>query len=203
MALEYNDWGNAPRANPLRVACEARGIGFAIWMTRGFSAAEARQATVESGARGFIAEGEVPAEFTNGAPNPQAQNWPELAWELEGLDGVQKAVATSWAPFQRWEQTALGPKLLPAPEKAKALIEARWHCMPYVYTAENPSDNIPEKVAYARHFTHERAPSVLGPGEGWYEIEPVLGTYGGFELEDFPERDECIAWSAWDAGELF
>lgn len=192
--MQYNDYGNQGRAADVRRYVEERGDTFTIWMTRDFSAAEARGAVLATGASGFVAEGEIPA-YANGAPNPQAQDWQELADALADLP-CQKAVATSYAPFQ-------GPMNAPEAELAKPLIDAGWHLIPYVYPAETAGDSIPRKAFYADHYTHEARPDLFDPGEGWYHIEPVLGCYSGehgsFAVDDFPERDQCIGWSVWAA----
>lgn len=193
--MEYNDFGNQGRAALVRQHVESHGDTFAIWMTRDFTAAEARGAVLASGAKGFVAEGEIPAYQGDGTPNPQAQDWPALVAALADLD-IDKAVATSYSPFR-------GPSGQPMAELAKPLIDAGWHLKPYVYPAENVNDSIPGKVAYARHFTHEARPDLFDDGEGWYEIEPVLGAYdgpgGNFDLADFPERDTLRGWSCWAA----
>lgn len=192
--MEYNAYGNQGRAADVRAAVEARGDTFTIWMTRDFTAAEARGAVLATGASGFVAEGEIPA-YAQGQPNPQAQDWQELADALADLP-IQKAVATSYSPFQ-------GPTHGPEAELAKPLIDDGWHLIPYVYPAENAGDNIASKAQYAQHFTHEARPDLLDPGEGWYNVEPVLGCYSGahgsFTVDDFPLREECIGWSVWAA----
>lgn len=192
--LEYNDYGNQGRAADVRQHVEAQGDTFGIWMTRDFSAAEARGAVLATGASFFVAEGEIPA-YAQGQPNPQAQDWPELVDALADLP-IQKAVATSYAPFQ-------GPTNAPMAELAKPLIDDGWHLLPYVYPAEEPGASIPGKAFYATHYTHEARPDLFDPGEGWYHIEPVLGAYSGphgsYTVKSFPERDECVGWSVWAA----
>jgi hypothetical protein len=184
----------------VRDACHALSIPFSIWMTRDFTAAQAQAAVATTLCDGFIAEAEIPAQMHGGGTNPQAQNWAELAVALEPFD-CDKAVATSFAPFQKW----IGGQLLPAPELAKPLIERGWTCMPYVYPAENPGDSVAGKLDYCRHFTHEAAPSILDPGEGWYEPEMVLGVYGGKTLDspEFNGKRSLAGFSVWDAGEEF
>ena len=198
--LQYNQFGNAVRATAVRDACEQTNgrVGFAIWMTRNFTAAEARAAVIASGARGFVAEAEIPAQHPDGSPNAQAQDWPALVAALADL-GVDCAVATSWAPFQVWSQG----RTLPAAELAAPLIKAGWYVMPYVYPAENPSDTVASQVDYARHFTHEARPDVLSPGENWYDPEPVLGCYQGKTLDssEFAGWESCASISIWDAGD--
>jgi hypothetical protein len=182
----------------MRSACaQTNGrVSFAIWMTRGFVASDARAAALTSGAQGFISEGEIPAYRGDGSPNPQAQDWPALVAALADLR-IDCAVATSWSPFQ-------GPTHAPAPELAAPLIKAGWKVMPYVYPAENAGASVAKAEFYATHYTHEQAPSVLGPGEGWYDPEPVLGCYGGKTLQsaEFTGWRDCASVSIWDAGEV-
>lgn len=198
--MQANAHGNLSLMLEWRDACNRKGIKLGPWMTRSgqegidfeFSAAEARRACLESGAQLFVAEGEIPA-YSGGQPNPQAQNWPELVNELSDLP-IPKAVGTSWSPFT----DATG---LPDATKAKALIEAGWHVLPYVYPAEQNGVTIWQQKQYARHYTHEAAPTVLAPGVGWYETEPVLGCYSGefgaFTIDDFPGRKDFIGHSVW------
>lgn len=196
MLLEYNAFGNAARATALRDACRATGrLGFGIWMTRDFTAAQARAAVVATAPDGFVAEAEIPAYRGDGTPNPQAQDWPALVAALADLP-VDRAVATSWGPFRRGG--------LPAADLAAPLIKAGWHVLPYVYPAENPSDSVAEALFYATHFTHEARPDVLDDGEGWYAPEPVLGCYGGKTLDspEFGGWRTCASASIWDAGEV-
>lgn len=194
IVMEWNDYGNWARGDEMRDACDAEGLAFTIWMTRDFSAADARAAVIASRCTGIVSEGEIPA-YAQGQPNPQAQDWVELDQALSDLP-IAKGVATSWSPFQ-------GPDGKPAPAIAKPLIEAGWHCLPYVYPAESPGASIDRAAFYASHFTHEAAPGVLAPGQGWYAIEPVLGcysgAYGSFTLDDFPGRHDCLGWSVWAA----
>lgn len=193
--LEYNDYGNAARASDVRQAVEALGDAFAIWMTRNFSATEARAAVISSGAKGFIAEGEIPA-YAQGSPNPQAQDWPALVDALKDLP-IDKGVATSYAPFQ-------GPDNAPMAELAKPLIDNGWHCLPYVYPAEEAGATPEGKQAYALHYTHEARPDLFVQGQGWYNIEPLLGCYAGMfgdysDINNFQTRNSyrsCHIWAA-------
>lgn len=173
-------------------------------MTRNFTGPMARDIVATFSPKVFIAEGEIPAEHPDGSPNSQAQDWADLDFHLSGFD-IDKAVATSFAPFQKWRNG----QLLPAPEKAKVLIDNGWYCLPYVYPAESLGDSVAGKLAYCRHFTHEAAPTVLAPGKGWYRPEPVLGTYCGingcFTLASpqFAGKEVNGGYSIWDAGEQF
>jgi hypothetical protein len=178
-------------------------------MTRPFTGQMARAVVQEFEPVAFIAEAEIPAENPDGTPYPPAQDWADLDFHLSDLP-IDKSVATSFAPFQKWRPDHNGiMRLLPAPEKAKVLIENGWYCQPYVYPAESLGDTVAGKLAYATHFTHEAAPNVLEPGQGWYRPEPVLGTYCGawgcFELNSpaFNGKETCAGYSIWDAGEEF
>jgi len=182
VTLEYNDSNNAARAPAVKAACDAAGLIFTIWMTRNFTAAEARQAVVESGAKGFIAEAEIPSENPPGVPNPQAQNWPELIFELSDLN-IHKAVVTNFAPFVHWDGA-------PFPEKAAPLIDAGWHCMTECYLSEAPL------------ATPERTNFYAITNLGWSETQPVLGIYGGKTYSDYPTRDNYRNWSVWDANSV-
>ncbi len=139
-------------------------------------------------------------------PNPQAQDWEELADVFSQRPDVDKAVGTSWSPFQKYAKNEAGQWLVvPAPEYAKSLIEAGWYCLPYVYPAETPTHSVAGALFYAKNYTHEAAPQVLGLGVGWYYPEPVLGCYGGFKLDSpvFAGKETCAGYSIWDAGEIF
>lgn len=158
---------------------------------------------------GFVAEGEVPGQNPDGTPNPQAQNWPELQWMLEDVP-CDKAVATSWSPFQKFVDLPGGGRgAVPAPETARVLIRHGWKVMPYVYPAEHKGVTVASMLQYARHHTYEEAPGVFDPGEGWYTPEPVAGVYCGvhgcFTLEspNFNGIENCAGFSVWDAGEEF
>lgn len=131
--------------------------------------------------------------------NPQAQDWADLAFHLSDL-GIDCAVGTSWAPFQKYERDPNSGswRVAPAPEFAKPLTDDGWYVMPYVYPAENKTDTVARATFYATHF-----PAWSG------KAEPVCGTYCGphgcFTLDDpvFDGRDNCPGWSVWDAGEAF
>lgn len=194
--MEYNDYGNQARVNEVREAVEALGDSFSIWMTRNFTAVEARAAVLHSGAKGFVAEGEIPA-YAGGMPNPQAQDWHSLVNALADLP-IDKAVATSYAPFQ-------GASNGPMAELAKPLIDAGWHLLPYVYPAENPGDTIEGKAQYAEHYTHDARPDLFDAGVGWYHIEPLCGAYAGAHgdysdiSQSFPTRDNYRSTHFWAA----
>lgn len=170
-------------------------------MTRDFTAAMARSAVVQSGVDIFIAEGEIPAQLNQGGTivaNPQAQDWADLAFHLADL-GIDCAVGTSWAPFQKYVPEGGGHILVPAPEFAKPLTDDGWYVLPYVYPAETPSHTVYAAKQYALHY-----PEWSG------QEEPVLGTYSGAHGDyhslasaPFDGKDTCPGWSVWDAGEQF
>ena len=189
--------------------CERDGtIAAGPWMTRDFTAAMARAAVTQCGAHLFVAEGEIPAQMIdssgNVVSNPQAQDWADLAFHLSDL-GIDRAVATSWAPFQKYVWSTPGGeqlptlKLVPAPEFAKPLTDDDWYVLPYVYPAETPTHSVAGAKQYAQHY----------PDWAGHE-EPVLGTYSGpfgdfgdLDSAPFTGRDTCAGWSVWDAGEQF
>lgn len=178
VCMEHNDFNNAARSTAVKQAVEANGDVFTIWMTRPFTAAQARQACVESGASGFSAEAEIPSEDENG-PKPEAQNWPELIHELDDLP-IPKSVMTNFAPFVHHDNT-------PWPEKAKPLIDAGWNCLTECYDIEGEPEFWPER----RDFYAKQL--------GWSETQPGLGLYAGRNLGDFPSRHEYRNWWAWSA----
>ncbi len=183
VAFQWNDdSGTNPSRGPaLKAACAAQDIVFTIWMTRGFTAAQARQACVESGAEGFIAEAEIPAENAPGVPKPEAQNWAELDFELQDLP-IAKGVATNFAPFTHHDGT-------PWPEKAKVLVDGNWACLPESYLSESPGSTPEALDFFASHF-------------GWTQTQPILGLYGGKTWSDYPTRDQYRNWSVWDSGSV-
>jgi hypothetical protein len=186
LVLEWNDYDNWTRGTEVREACEAEGLIFTIWMRRNFTASEARQAIVESQARGFVAEAEIPAESAPGVPNPQAQNWPELIFELSDLP-ISKGVATNFAPFTHHDGS-------PFPEKARPLVEAGWKCLTECYDMNgDPANWIERRAFFASHL-------------GWHQTQPILGIYdppgGAGSLDAFPTRDEYRNWSVWAAENL-
>lgn len=185
--MQYNDSNNASRTTAVRQACEGHAIIFTIWFTRPIDPGVARQACVESGAQGFLAEAEIPSEWVNPAtgqvePKPEAQNWPALIHELSDLP-IPKGVVTNFAPFVH----ANG---LPYPEKARPLIDAGWFCLTECYLAENANS------------TPERTDFYAKANLGWSETQPVLGIYGGKTLDDYPTRNNYRNWSVWDAASV-
>lgn len=180
--MEWNDFGNSSRSLEVKTACDKYGLIYTIWMTRNFSAAEARQAVVESQAAGFIAEAEIPPEIDTNTPNPQEQNWPELVFELNDLN-IFKAVATNFAPFVYHDGK-------PWPQKAAPLINAGWHCLTECYLSESPSGTPDRRDFYAK------------VNLGWSETQPILGLYGGKTFDDYPTRNNYRNWSVWDANSV-
>lgn len=193
IALEYNDFDNEVHAPAYRTACRDLGIVFTIWMRRPFTAHQARQAVIESGAAGFIAEGEIPGH------RPEAQNWSELVHALQDLtipntrERLPCAVVTNFAPFVHRDGS-------PWPEKAKPLVEAGWACLTECYDLDgDPKMWIPARHEFAQHFTHTRNPDVFSQGKGWYETQPVIGLYDGRTWSDFPQFDRFRNGSVWSA----
>lgn len=180
--MEWNDYGNYNRSAAMKQACESTGLVYTIWLTRNFTAAEVRQACVESGAAGVSLEAEIPAENAPGVPNPQAVNWPEVIFELSDLN-IYKAVVTNFAPFVHADGS-------PWPEKAAPLIKAGWRCMTECYLGEAPM------------ATPENTNWYATVNLGWSETQPVLGIYGGKTFADYPTRNNYRNWSVWDAGSV-
>lgn len=195
LALELNDYGNENRAAQFVAACDSpAGQGRVLpvgWVTRDYTGASARQMVNNAGVRGVILEGEIPAQnLTPDGPvtNPQAPNWSEVVAAFSDYPG-DKGMATSFTPFQSWHYVQEQWKLLPDKNLARPLIEAGWYLMPYVYPAENPG-TISTALHYSSHYP------------GWDDPEPVLGCYGGYVLENFPERSSVAGYSIWDAGQV-
>lgn len=162
------------------------------WWTRPIDPHLARLDADTFGFEGVILEGEIPAQILTGdGPiwNPQAQDWAAVVEAFRTYAG-DKAVATSWSPFQTY--VLEGGSWLVRPNRALAdpLVDAGWYALPYVYPAEHPGITIEAQVGYGAFL-------------GWPDGEPVLGCYGGFELEDFPTRFDYAGFSIWDAGEVF
>jgi hypothetical protein len=177
----------------LKNAVESENGVFTIWLTRNFTTAEALQAVVESRCTGFIAEAEIPSENEIGEPKPEAQNWPELIFALKDQN-IFKAVVTNFAPFVhgRTDVPQDDPRYSgkPWPEKARPLVEAGWHCLTEAYDLTGEPALWPDRRhAFAQHL-------------GWTQTQPVLGTYGGRTLADFPSRNFYPNWSCWDAGSI-
>lgn len=183
IVLDYNAFNNWTRSTQVREACESEGLIYTIWLQRNFSATEVRQACVESQCRGFLAEGEIPAESAPGIPNPQAVNWPELIFELSDLR-IYKGVVTNFAPFTHHSGT-------PYPEKARPLIDDGWSCHTECYDMDgDPQFWIERRDFFAKQL-------------GWPETQPVCGIYappgGGGSLDAYPTRHNYRNWSVWAA----
>lgn len=164
----------------MKQACVQEDVKFVIWLTRNFTAAEVRQAAVESQADAVAVEGEIPAENAPGVPNPQAVNWPELIFELSDLD-IHKGVVHNNAPFVHHDGT-------PWPEKVAPLVEAGWTSLTECYDLTgDPTLWIERRDFFAKQC-------------GWPSSQPVVGVYGGRTFDDFPTRDNYPNWSVWDAG---
>jgi len=192
--MEYNFYGNAPRAAAVKAAVEANGDVFTIWMTRShpdadfdLTPASARQSAVESGCSGILIEGEIPAMHPDGAggekPNPQAVDWVQMIFQLHDLP-IYKGVITNFAPFTHHDGA-------PFPEKAKPLIDAGWSCHPEAYDMNgDPTAWIGRRAFFASQL-------------GWFDTQPALGVYdppgGGGSLDAYPTRHDYRNWSVWAA----
>lgn len=174
MALEYNDYNNAPRCHEVKAECEAQGLIFGIWLTRGFNASQAALAMADSQASFFIAEAEIPAGLS------YSQDWTGLMQALEPFD-VPKAVVTNFAAFTDSAGHA-------RPDVAAPLIDAGWACLTECYDMGGDTTNWIERRDYY-------ATTVLG----WPETQPVLGIYSGRTFASYPTHDQYRGWSVWAA----
>lgn len=187
VCMEWNQFGNSTRGVAMKQACDANGLIFTIWFTRSgqpqndmdFTAAEARKAIVESGAQGFLGEGEIPPELGGGVQNPSEQNWPELIHELSDLE-IAKGVVTNFAPFVHNDGK-------PYPEKAKPLIDAGWACVTENFISESPNSTPARTDWYAKSNL------------GWAETQPMV------ELDILAQYGDLSAFrnvSHWSAGAM-
>jgi hypothetical protein len=175
--MEWNDYNNAARNSEVKNAVEAENGVHTIWLTRNFSAAQVRQAVVESGCEGVLLEGEIPAESAVGVPNPQAVNWPEMILYLSDLD-VYKGVVTNFAPFTHHDGS-------PYPEKAAPLIADGWSCHTECYDMDgDPAHWIERRAFFAEQV-------------GWALTQPAIGVYGGRTMDDFPTFYDYRNGSVW------
>ena len=132
----------------------------------------------------------------NGQPveNPQAVNWEQVGATLEPYQ-IDKAVATSFGPFQSYKLENGQYFLRPDKTRAKPLIDRNWYCLPYVYPAENLGATVDGMMFYASHY-----------GPEWSHGEPVLGCYSGahgsFTIDSpaFNGYLDQPGASVWDAG---
>lgn len=177
--MEWNAYGNAARNTQVKNAVESENGIHTIWLTRDFSAPEARQAAVDSQCSGIVLEGEIPAESAPGVPNPQAVNWPDVIFHLQDLP-IFKAVVTNFAPFTHHDGT-------PYPEKAKPLIDAGWQCLTECYDLKGDPSNWPERRAF------------FASQVGWAVTQPVLGLYDGRTFASFPTWQNYRNVSVWAA----
>ena len=195
--MHYNGSNNAARSAALKAAANEKGGKFTIWLTRDFTAQEARLAVENSQAEGFLAEAEIPSELGDGEPNPQAQDWVGLIAELEPLP-IRKGVVTNFAPFVHSRTDVPEEderyKGKPWPEKARPLVDAGWRCLTEAYDLSGDPAQWPARRAfYASHL-------------GWTITQPVLGIYpsagGAGSVDAFPTRNQYPNWSVWDAGHI-
>lgn len=185
--LEYNDFGNHDYANAVREAVEELGDTFTIWMTRNFTAQEARAAVLACQPRGFLAEGEIPVEDASGASNPQAQDWPALIEALSDQP-IYRGVVTNFAPFVYTRANDPDhPQGSAWPEQAAPLIAAGWDCITECYDLTGEPNLWPARRHSMASFC------------GWQESLPALGTYPPRSLESFPSRHGYRNWSCWAA----
>jgi hypothetical protein len=170
------------RVHDYRIACQGKLI-FTIWLTRPFSAAQARQYAVESGAAGILLEAEIPSESMNWdtgqvEPRPEAVNWPEVIFHLSDLD-IAKGIATNFAPFVHWDGSLW-------PEKAKPLVDAGYACVTENFISESPN-SIPGRT----HFTATQL--------GWKRTQPMVE---GWRLAEYGDLSGFPNVSHWDAGNV-
>ncbi len=178
--LGPQQYANAPS---YRSACAGKLI-FTGWFTRPFTPAQVRQACVELDLQGVILEGEIPSEERDGftgivKPKPDAVNWPEVIFQLSGLN-IKKAVVSNFAPFVHWDGT-------PWPEKAKPLIDDGWAYISECFVSESPNST-PERTDFfaTRHL-------------GWAETQPMIE---GWHIADYGDLSRFRNVSHWDAGNV-
>ena len=176
VAYQWNDGNQGPQqqalASATKQACQGN-LAFTVWLTRPFDASTARQAAVESQCEGLILEGEIPAH------RPEAVNWPEVIFELQGLD-IPKAVVSNFAPFVHEDGS-------PWPEKAKPLIDDGW-----AYISENFITEAPNATPANTDFYAKTA-------LGWPETQPMVE---GWHLADYGDLSQFRNVSHRDAGIL-
>lgn len=173
VAFQWNDHGNQPRGPAVRDACALHGLIYTIWLTRPFDAQSVREACLTSGASGVTLEGEIPGF------RPEAVDWAAVVSAIADLQ-IAKSVVTNFAPF-------VDENALPAPEKAKPLVDDGWACLTECYLGEAPNATPENTDWYAKAHL------------GWSETQPVIGIYGGMTFDDYPTRDNYRNWSAWSA----
>ena len=176
VAYQWNDgttWQQQQAfASATKQAC-AGNLVFTVWLTRPFDGATARQAAVESQCEGLILEGEIPAH------RPEAVNWPEVIFELQGLD-IPKAVVSNFAPFVHEDGS-------PWPEKARPLIDDGW-----AYISENFITEAPNATPANTDFFAKTA-------LGWPETQPMVE---GWHLADYGDLSRFRNVSHWDSGSV-
>lgn len=177
--MEYNDYGNAPRCPVVKSAVESQGDRFTVWLTRNFTGSDVRAAAIASKATGVVLEGEIPAEFPDGSPNPQAVDWDDVLAKTDDLQ-IYKAVITNHSPFTHGNGT-------PNRELVGKLVAHGWHCLTECYDLTgDPTQWIPRQDWQAKNC-------------GWPESQPVIGLYAGRTLDSYPTRGSYRNWSCWAA----
>lgn len=202
--MQWNDPDSQAfnRAGWPRIQADARADGRITtgpWLTRDFGPAECEAVVTVTDPDLIVLEGEVPAQILQaGGPveNPQAPDWEAIAVRLEPYD-IDKAVGTSFAPFQTYVPDGNSWLLLPDVERAKPLIERGWYVLPYVYPAENEGSTVSGQLFYSSHY-----------GPEWSNGEPVLGCYSGpfgsftIDSPEFNGYENQPGASVWDAGSV-
>lgn len=186
VAYQWNDGttGALQRAAApdYRQACEGR-LVFTIWLTRPFDAAYARQAVIESGAKGILLEGEIPSESFNPStgqvePRPEAVNWAEVVLYLQDLN-IARGVVTNFAPFVHADGSLW-------PEKARPLVQAGYACVTENFISESPNST-PDRT----NFTATQL--------GWARTQPMVE---GWRLPEYGDLSGYRNVSHWDAGNV-
>lgn len=187
VAYQWNDgtYGVQQRvlAPATKAACAGK-LKFTVWLTRNFTAAEARQAAIESDCEGLILEGEIPPEQFNPVTGeveakPEAVNWAEVVFETSDL-AIPKAVVSNGAPFVHADGT-------PWPQKAKPLVDADWAYITECFITESPNST-PERTNY-----------FVTRNLGWPETQPMVE---GWHLADYGDLSGFRNVSHWDAGNV-
>jgi hypothetical protein len=176
LCYQWNDgtWGAQQRANWPAFKAAAQGkLVATIWLTRPFDGPMVRQAVVESGAAGVLLEGEIPPD------KPESVNWPDVIFNLQGLD-VAKGVVTNFAPFVDSQSGALRPEI------ARPLVDAGYACVTENFISESPNSTPPATDFIAKQL-------------GWPRSQPMIE---GWEMERYGDMSGFVNVSHWDAGNV-